>query len=60
MPFGVDDLDRLRFRLEFFEDRDECDDSDDDRPRRPPRARLLDRDLELAEERDDERDEPEE
>ena len=61
IPFGVDDLDRLLFRLEPDEDLDERDDSEEERPRRPPRARLLERDLELDDDDlDDDRDDPDE
>ncbi len=62
IPFGVDDLDRLRFLLEpCDEPREERDDSEEDLPRRPPRVRLLERDLELPDDdREEECDEPDE
>jgi len=61
IPFGVEDLDLLLFRLEPEEDLDDRDDSEDDRPRRPPRVRLLERDLELdVDDLDVDLDEPEE
>ena len=59
VPFGVDDLDLLRFRREPEVDGDERDEPDGDRPRRPPRVRLRERDLELEEDECDvERDDP--
>lgn len=58
MPLGVEDLDLLLLGLEPDDDRD---DADDERPRRPPRVRLLERDLELdVDDFDVDRDEPDE
>ena len=55
---GVEDLDLLLLGLEPDDDRD---DADDERPRRPPRVRLLERDLELdVDDFDVDRDEPDE